>query len=362
MSRPHFACLLLAISFLFAAMAEHAEAARMQVQREGNLTAILIEGELQLGDDKTFVGLAVPLGDAIVILHSPGGSLVAGLEIGKAIRLKGFSTAVPDGASCASACALAWLGGTTRFMGGAAKVGFHAAFAEASGQRAVTSVGNALVGAYVAQLGLPERAVVFITSPQPDGMAWLSATDAQKTGIAVNILSASKPSAGNPQPVPNGGSSQSSRLTKILLGPHIGDATIVSLTGVDSDKAVAVFRRERDDIEEDCSRNLGERVSEVPRCVEKGLRDWAGKLWTRRAWCSRSTIYTEFGNFSMVNVQPEGPSGNGSKRLARTDWKNHRTERLAGNCSACNTPQMIDTFAKLCPSWADRLFSGLEPY
>jgi hypothetical protein len=38
--------------------------------------------------------------DSLVVLRSDGGNLVAGIEIGKAIRLKGFNTLVPDNVRC----------------------------------------------------------------------------------------------------------------------------------------------------------------------------------------------------------------------------------------------------------------------
>lgn len=89
---------------------------------------------------------------------------------GQAIHLKGFATLVPDGVQCASACALAWLGGIPRLMGETAKVGFHAVYTSNGGQPAISSAGNALVGAYLNQLGLPTSAVLYITSPPPQGI------------------------------------------------------------------------------------------------------------------------------------------------------------------------------------------------
>jgi hypothetical protein len=59
-----------------------------------------------------FLRQIAPLSSAIVSFSSDGGSLIAGLQIGETIRLKNFSTLVPEGAHCASSCALAWLGGT----------------------------------------------------------------------------------------------------------------------------------------------------------------------------------------------------------------------------------------------------------
>ena len=93
-----------------------------------------------------------------------------------------------DGVQCASACALAWLGGRSRYMSETAHVGFHAVYVEAEGQAAVSSAGNALVGAYLNQLGMPTSAVIYITEAPPKGMQWLSFADAQRYGIDVQLF------------------------------------------------------------------------------------------------------------------------------------------------------------------------------
>jgi hypothetical protein len=105
------------------------------------------------------------------------------MEIGRAIRLKGFGTLVPQGFQCASACALAWLGGSPRFMGHDATVGFHAVFTTNNGQDTVSSAGNAVVGAYLDQLGLSMQAITYITEKQPNDIQWLTFDDAGRLGI-----------------------------------------------------------------------------------------------------------------------------------------------------------------------------------
>lgn len=153
---------------------------------------------------------------------------------------------------------------------------------------------------------------------------------------------------------------------KILLGPHIGDATIISITGVNSDRAIVRFRREPDDEAETCERELSEVASttEIAACVKRALQAGRAPISTRRAFCSRSTLYTEFGNYSMVNSEKEKESIIDGKpyRPIRTDWMDHRTGKIVGNCSACNSPQLIDTFKILCPVFYSQLFEGLEPY
>ena len=67
--------------------------------------------------------------EVIVTLVSPGGNLRGGLRIGERIREKGMSTFVPNNRQCTSVCALIWLAGTPRTVGGNnARIGFHGAF------------------------------------------------------------------------------------------------------------------------------------------------------------------------------------------------------------------------------------------
>ena len=61
-----------------------------------------------------------------LLLESPGGSLDDGIELGRAVRLKRLRTLTRD--TCASACALIFLGGTERWLvGPKARIGFHQA-------------------------------------------------------------------------------------------------------------------------------------------------------------------------------------------------------------------------------------------
>ena len=70
-------------------------------------------------------------------------------------------------------------------MSNSARVGFHAAYTEDSGQKVATSSGNALVGAYLSQLGMSDNAIVYITGTKPDDIVWLTFADAQRVGIDV---------------------------------------------------------------------------------------------------------------------------------------------------------------------------------
>jgi hypothetical protein len=146
---------------------------------------VIVVGDLAPGDDVAFRTHVGRLTKAIVAFNSDGGNLLAGIAIGKTVRMKSFATAVLDGQRCASACAIAWLGGSPRFMGRAAYVGFHAAYVERAGRASETGVGNALLGSYLTQIGLSERAVIYITQAAPSEMTWLTLSDAEQIGIEV---------------------------------------------------------------------------------------------------------------------------------------------------------------------------------
>jgi hypothetical protein len=157
---------------------------------------VMVTGDLQAGDGDVFREKIGLLSDAIIGFSSDGGDVVAGIQIGETIRLRGFFTVVPGNSRCASACALAWLGGGKRFMSASARIGFHAAYNAVSGQE--TGVGNALVGAYLTRIGLPYSAVVYITQAAPNSMTWLTLEDAKEHGIAVSLLET--PAAQSPKP------------------------------------------------------------------------------------------------------------------------------------------------------------------
>lgn len=148
---------------------------------------VVVSGEIQHGDEKEFVRQTLNLDDAVIIFHSPGGNVVAAIEIGKAIRLKEFYTYVPKDMLCASACAISWLGGSKRFMSKDARIGFHAAYRLRDGQAAESGLANALIGGYLNSIGLPQRAIAYVTSANPNSMQWINYNEAIRNGIDVTL-------------------------------------------------------------------------------------------------------------------------------------------------------------------------------
>jgi len=194
-------------AFSFGGMAASgAQAAEITRRAMPSGSWIMIRGDLRTGDDGRFHDLLARTPDAqAVVLESNGGKLLPGIEIGTAIRARQLSTVVGDFARCASSCALAWLGGTRRFMGTGARIGFHAAFVHEADQGKQTSgVGNALVGAYLSRLGLSDRAVTYITVADPNQILWLTMEAARALDIEVSPTASAAAIAS--QPVPTIGS------------------------------------------------------------------------------------------------------------------------------------------------------------
>jgi membrane-bound ClpP family serine protease len=156
---------------------------------------ILLKGQMKIPSSalRTFIAVsALQNEQTIVLLNSPGGAIGTAIEIGKIIKQRGFKTAVPDFERCLSACALIWLAGKERLVGGSASIGFH------STRPALTSFetsyrGNAAVEGYLAYaLNRPEL-TAYVNKASPRSMTWLTIADAKELKLEVTQFSLANP-------------------------------------------------------------------------------------------------------------------------------------------------------------------------
>ncbi|CAN7701137.1 hypothetical protein [Rhizobium sp. LjRoot258] len=200
-----FARWALATSFFLCLSFSNVLSADIQIAPlKDNVSIISVSGEFTDGDDLRFKNLAISADSAVVFFDSIGGLAQVGMEIGRTIAIKGFSTAVANNQMCASSCGLAWPAGRHRFLTPTSKIGFHAAFTEAAGQQDVSSAGNALVGSYLQQLNLNPNIIVYVTDTSPTSMQWLTAADAKSIGLDIDLLEGGEPSRAS-APIPFGG-------------------------------------------------------------------------------------------------------------------------------------------------------------
>lgn len=172
------------LSTILLFMAVPAWAAEIEAVPSGtkDLSFIFFKGEIVKSDWQRFSQVSENIQHAVVtFVESPGGDLGTALALGARIRQRGYSTSAPN--LCASACGLAWLAGVRRYMWPSSQIGFHAVYRKSSG--AESGVGNALVGAYLTDLGFSLNVVRYVTTPRPSAVRWLSVRDAGALGISV---------------------------------------------------------------------------------------------------------------------------------------------------------------------------------
>lgn len=127
----------------------------------------------------------VDMQGSVVVLESPGGSLTAGLELGRVIRKNGLRTRVGSwdnsnqySNTCLSACAYAFLGGINREVEKGAKLGFHR-FSVANEKDKLVNANSALKVAqdlssslvnYVLEMEIDARIFTVASNAPPDQM------------------------------------------------------------------------------------------------------------------------------------------------------------------------------------------------
>jgi hypothetical protein len=178
---------ILLAAALSAATAAHAATITMHPAFYKDAAMIFIEGDLAFGDEKQFAEIAQGAGHAVVEFNSGGGNTLAGIGIGETIHRLGDHTLVTENMMCASACALAWLGGTKRFAEPIAHIGMHAAVGSAT-PGTPNSAGDAIVGAYLRDLGFTREAIIYLTRAGPNEMQWLDPVTANSLGIAYTVV------------------------------------------------------------------------------------------------------------------------------------------------------------------------------
>jgi hypothetical protein len=88
--------------------------------------ALMAEGDIALDSDAAFERAFEKAGNVrTVLLNSPGGNVVGGLELGYSFRRAKLNVSVAPGGECFSACAFAMLGGVSRRVPEDARFGVH---------------------------------------------------------------------------------------------------------------------------------------------------------------------------------------------------------------------------------------------
>ena len=146
----------------------------------GDQTILVMSGVIGPGSYQAFRRIVARSRPDLVVLQGPGGILREAIRIGNEIRARGLGTAVGAHSSCASACAVVFLSGQTKYLGNHAAVGLHMA-RYADGRR--SPVGTEIMAQYLSRVGVPDRILARMSRTAPDDIAWLSRADQKALNI-----------------------------------------------------------------------------------------------------------------------------------------------------------------------------------
>lgn len=184
-------------TLLFCFVTTQAGAAEIELTIDpgSGLGLIAVEGRIESGDSDRFYDLARGVENGLVFLQSPGGDVQEGLWIAAEIAYRGFHTVVVDGDGCHSICAVIWVSGAERYMADVASISVHAAYRLPDGTQegsglAESGVANAMIGAYLNEIGLSMEAIRYFTIARPDQpLLPITPAIAQRLDIDVHVVS-----------------------------------------------------------------------------------------------------------------------------------------------------------------------------
>jgi hypothetical protein len=137
-----------------------------------------IDGDITLGDEKTFSALTISEPDkSLVWLTSAGGTLVTAFRIGMRIKELGLTTVVHTGGMCASSCAMIWMAGRHAIVERNSELIFHAPYDVRSPERPDPEGIQAMVGYLIDIAGLSEHQALALATAAPPTEGW-AATEA----------------------------------------------------------------------------------------------------------------------------------------------------------------------------------------
>ncbi|WP_155897542.1 PAN domain-containing protein [Aureimonas ureilytica] len=153
---------------------------------DSGIRYIVLSGDFVAGDDASeFLSKALELDSNVISFDSPGGNVASAMRYGKVIRALGLKTMQPRSLNCASACALAFLGGTERYAE-TGSIGVHrASFSSDTGissEVAVAAIqaGTADLIGYLSDMGVDPKLLQLSLSIDSSDMRYLTSSEMQE--------------------------------------------------------------------------------------------------------------------------------------------------------------------------------------
>jgi len=177
------AAILAVLSIAAPNSAESASTRSRSAGSNGDQVVLVMTGVIGPGSYRQF-RRAVSRGKPdLIVLDGPGGILDEAIMIGDEIRRRGLATLVDADGFCASACAVVFLSGRTKYMGRGAHVGLHAAsYLDGRADAQATT----MMASYLRQVGVPRSILRRMAATAPDDISWL--TKAEQKALRIRAL------------------------------------------------------------------------------------------------------------------------------------------------------------------------------
>lgn len=186
----------LAAAFISAMVASPAAARETEA-------VIAMSGVIHPGAYEVFRTVVTQSRPNLVVVSGPGGDLGTALRIAREVRRRGFDTAIPQGEYCASACAVIFLSGRTKYIAKGAKLGLHSA-SNIDGSH--SREGTAIMGQFLSKVGVPRRVIARMEQRRGNDMYWLGESDKR----ALKIVAIGATPRGAKKPVRQAGKTRAS--------------------------------------------------------------------------------------------------------------------------------------------------------
>jgi hypothetical protein len=185
---PRILLLFVFVASLFAGPS-YAAITYERMSLRDDMRALVVSGEFEISDDPVaFAGEIAQFKPAFITFRSVGGNVTSAMKIGRMIRALGISTLQIRSAECASACALAFVGGVRR-SAEAGSIGVHQASfsddAALDSKTAVTAV-QAMTGeiiGYLTEMGVSPQLLQLSLSVESSDMRYLTSSEMANWGV-----------------------------------------------------------------------------------------------------------------------------------------------------------------------------------
>jgi hypothetical protein len=147
-------------------------------------TVLMLSGVIGPGAHRQFQAALARSIPTLVVLDSPGGVLGEAFLIADEVRRRGLSTLVERNSSCASACAIVFLSGRTKYLGSGGAIGLHmASYADGRPDPEATE----LMADYLRQLGVPSATLRQMAVTAPTQIRWLTRAELRAVGTRAYV-------------------------------------------------------------------------------------------------------------------------------------------------------------------------------